>query len=434
MAELFPVPEVAAGSTEVLLSEWTIAPGQGITRGEVIAVVETDKAVVEVEADRDATVLRLLAEAGSSVAVGAPLVLLGSSEEVEADLDALLAELGVGGSSSPQAPVRREVPAASEPESAAAAAEPAGPASSTRGATGARRFISPIARKLLVDAGVSSDAIEGTGPGGRIRRRDVEPAIQAARAAARAEAPSPPPSKPEAAPAPTVDPAEGAWTDLPHSRLRRTIARRLTESKQQVPHFYLRRTARLDALLALRAQLNEAAPVKISVNDFLIRAIAVAHREVPDANVTWTEDAIRRYDAVDISVAIASERGLVTPVLRGVENRSLSSISAEVRRYVGLAGEGRLQQRDLEGGSVTISNLGMYGVEEFDAIINPPQALILAVGAARTEPGVVDGAVVPITSLSLVVSVDHRAVDGALGAQWLAALVAALENPLRLVV
>ncbi len=191
---------------------------------------------------------------------------------------------------------------------------------------------------------------------------------------------------------------------------------------------------RLDALLALRAEVNEASPVKISVNDFLVRAIGVAHQEVPDANVTWTEDAIRRYDSVDVSVAIASERGLVTPVVRGVEHRSLSAISAEVKRYVGLAGDGRLQQRDLEGGSITISNLGMYGVDEFSAIINPPQAMILAVGAARSEPAVVEGEVVPVTAMNLVVSVDHRAVDGALAAQWMAALVAALERPLRLLV
>ena len=421
MAELLSVPEVAAGSTEVVLSEWMIEPGEVVSRGDVIAVVETDKAVVEVEADRTATVLRLLAAAGSSVAVGAPLVLLGSNDELEADLDSALAELGVGEVSATPAPERRDIPEAAEPE--APAAEPA-PTSTG----GARRYVSPIARKLLADAGVSSDQIQGTGPRGRIRRRDVEPAIKAA-----SEASSVEPAETTAGSS-QLEPDDGPWTDLPHSRVRRAVARRLTESKQQVPHFYLRRTARIDELLALRAELNEASPVKLSVNDFLVRAIGVAHVAVPDANVTWTEDAIRRYDGVDVSVAIASERGLVTPVVRGVEGRSLSSISAEVKHYVALAGDGRLQQRDLEGGSITISNLGMFGVDEFDAIINPPQALILAVGAARSEPAVVDGEVVPATVLSLVASVDHRAVDGALGAQWLAALVDALERPLRLLV
>ena len=173
-------------------------------------------------------------------------------------------------------------------------------------------------------------------------------------------------------------------------------------------------------------------PIKISINDFVIRAIGLAHVAVPEANVTWAEDAIRSYNRVDVSVAIATERGLVTPVLRGVEQRSLSSISAEVKRYAALAEEGRLRQADLEGGSVTISNLGMYGVSEFDAILNPPQAMILAVGAAELLPVVVDGRVVPATSMSLVASVDHRAVDGAPGAQWMAALVDALEHPLRL--
>ena len=414
MAELLPVPEVAAGATEVVLSEWTTEPGRRIARGEVVAVVETEKAVVEVESDRGGVVLRLLADLGSSVSVGDPLALLGSEEEVGTDLDAILAQLGV---------VRTS--AASKPDDSKPA-ERSGDA---------RLFVSPIARKLLKDAGVSPDGIEGTGPNGRIRRRDVEQVIRAARESStpteQVEADRPRIDAPDEQPA-GVSSAEGPWTDIPHSRLRRTVARRLTESKREVPHFYLRRTARVDALLELRAELNEAVPAKISINDFLIRAIGLAHVAVPEANVTWAEDALRSYDGVDVSVAIASERGLVTPVLRGVEQRSLSSISAEVKRYAALAEEGRLRQGDLEGGSITISNLGMYGIQEFDAILNPPQAMILAVGSADSLPAVVEGRVVPATSMSLVASVDHRAVDGALGAQWMAALVDALEHPLRL--
>uniref|UniRef100_UPI0015EFE022 2-oxo acid dehydrogenase subunit E2 n=1 Tax=Pseudonocardia pini TaxID=2758030 RepID=UPI0015EFE022 len=220
----------------------------------------------------------------------------------------------------------------------------------------------------------------------------------------------------------------------PHSRLRKAIASRLTRSKQEIPHFYLKRSAAVDELLALRAQLNTHSPVRISVNDLLIRAVAVAHRAVPAANVVWTDDALRRFDGVDVSVAVAGERGLVTPVVRGLENRSLSSISSEVRRLVEAANAGRLQQRELEGGSITVSNLGMYGVEQFSAIINPPQSAILAVGAGTPSVRVVDGEVTVVTTIDLVLSVDHRAIDGALAAEWLAAFVEAVEQPLRLVV
>lgn len=423
MASLYTVPEVAAGATEVLISEWLVEPGGSFKTGDPIAVIETEKAVVEVEAEADATLLRQLVAPGSTVDVGSPMALLGSENEVGTDLDVLLAELGVSGAtpSAPAAP-RREVP------------EPA-----ARDA-GGRIFISPIARKLLRDAGISPEKVQGSGPHGRIRRRDVEQLIATAqRPAQQANEQSNRPSgdaadsTPMAPPAPK--PTRGAtWTEVPHSRLRRAVARRLTESKQQVPHFYVRRTAVLDGLLALRTQVNAAGPVKVSVNDFLIRAIAIAHQAVPDANVIWTDEAMRRYTSVDVAVAIASERGLVTPVLRGVETSSLSAISAQVKGFVEKANAGKLQQSDLEGGSITISNLGMYGVEEFSAIINPPQSAILAVGAARPAPVVVGDAVEVKTIVDLVLSVDHRAIDGALAARWMAAMVEALEQPVRLLV
>jgi pyruvate dehydrogenase E2 component (dihydrolipoamide acetyltransferase) len=211
------------------------------------------------------------------------------------------------------------------------------------------------------------------------------------------------------------------------------VASRLTASKQTVPHFYLKRTARIDDLLALRKQLNEVSPQKISVNDLVIAAVAVAHQAVPDANVIWTDEGMRQFESVDIAVAIASERGLVTPVLSAVERMSPSAIAREVKAYVQKANQGSLQQGDLEGGSLTVTNLGMYGVDEFSAIINPPHSAILAVGAGRPAPLVVDGTVQVATQMTLVLSVDHRAIDGALAAQWMEALVGALEQPLRLV-
>jgi pyruvate dehydrogenase E2 component (dihydrolipoamide acetyltransferase) len=309
----------------------------------------------------------------------------------------------------------------------------------TNGSGSGRIFISPLARKLLKEAGLTADQVSGTGPNGRIVRRDVDRAIAEARTAAPVAAVTPPTAPAAATPAaaatptPAARPAFGAeFTEIPHTRLRRAVANRLTASKQNIPHFYVKRTARIDALLALRKQLNEVSPQKISVNDLVIRAVAVAHQAVPDANVIWTDEAMRRFDSVDIAVAIASERGLVTPVLRGVEKTSPSAIASQVKEFVKQANEGKLQQRDLEGGSISVTNLGMYGVEEFSAIINPPHSAILAVGAGQSAPAVVDGTVQVATQMALVLSVDHRAIDGALAAQWMDALVRTLEEPLRL--
>jgi pyruvate dehydrogenase E2 component (dihydrolipoamide acetyltransferase) len=215
--------------------------------------------------------------------------------------------------------------------------------------------------------------------------------------------------------------------------MRRAIAQRLTVAKQTIPHFYLKRTAGIDALLALRAQLNEVSPRKISVNDLVLRAVALAHQAVPEVNVIWTDDALRQFDSVDVGVAIAGSRGLVTPVLRGVERTPPSAIAGQVQEFVRQAGDGTLRQGDLEGGSITVTNLGMFGVDEFSAIINPPQSSILAVGAGTRTPIVVDDRIEIATRLSLVLSVDHRAIDGAPAARWMTALVRTLEEPFRLV-
>jgi pyruvate dehydrogenase E2 component (dihydrolipoamide acetyltransferase) len=406
MATLLRVPEVAAGSTEAVLTEWLVPENTAFEAGAAIAVLETDKAAVEVEAEASAVLLRRLVDGGSTVEVGAPIAVLGVVGE---DVSSVLAELG-DGVAVPEDQAQPQVVEQPRPE---------------------RIFASPLARKLLKEAGIPLDAVAGTGPNGRIVRKDVEAAIAQGKAAATPIAASP--TAPAVEAVPTSKQPGAAFTEIPHSRVRAVIASRLTASKQTVPHFYVRRTARIDALLALRKQLNEVSPAKISVNDLIIRAVAVAHAAVPEANVIWTEEAMRRYDTVDIGVAIASERGLVTPVLRNVSGLSLSAISNQVKAFARQADEGRLMQRDLEGGTIAVSNLGMYGVDEFAAIINPPQSAILAVGAGKPGPTVVDGELRVATQLTLVLSVDHRAIDGALAAQWMAALVTALEEPLRLV-
>jgi pyruvate dehydrogenase E2 component (dihydrolipoamide acetyltransferase) len=446
MPELLLVPEVAAGATEVVIAEWLVQPGAAFVAGDAVAVLETDKAVVEMEADRDGTLLKPLVDPGSTIEVGLPMALIGSPADIGTDLDAALARLRYGDTRAAPSP-GRDVPAVEPVEAAQATEEGAESVAVDAtvvddfpGGTGGRVFVSPIARKLLRDAGLTTDGLVGTGPGGRIRRRDVEGLIAEGRAttsgATATESATEPVTEPAAEPvrAPATAAAEGAWTDVPHSRLRRAIARRLTESKQDVPHFYVKRSVTLDPLLELRRQLIDSTGTKVSVNDFLIRAVAAAHQRVPDANVIWTDEALRRFGHVDISVAIASERGLVTPVLRNVETSSLSAISRQVKTFVEQANAGTLQQRDLEGGSITVSNLGMYGVDEFSAIINPPQSAIVAVGAGRPTAVVEDGQVVVRTVTEIVLSADHRAIDGALAAQWMGALVDSLHNPLSLLV
>jgi pyruvate dehydrogenase E2 component (dihydrolipoamide acetyltransferase) len=435
MAELLPVPEVAAGATDVVLAEWLVKVGDTFSAGDLIAVIETEKAVVELPAEQDGTLLKTLVENGSQAEVGSPMALIGSPEDLTKDADALLAELGVTANRTTPAPERRDVPsdtAQPEGDEPAFESEDSVAITTAPAPSKGRIFVSPIARKLLREAGLPADEITGSGPNGRIRRRDVEAAIAAGSKREVDAAPSATPTPRRAAGAGAS--VDRSWTEVPHTRIRRAVAARLTQSKQETPHFYLRRSVQLDALLALRATVNEDSPVRVSVNDFLIRAIAVAHTAVPDANVIWTDDAMHQFSTVDIAVAIASDKGLVTPVLRGVEKTSISRIASQVRDFVEKANAGRLQQQDLEGGSITISNLGMFGVDEFSAIINPPHSAILAVGAAQPTVVVQDGQPTVANAANLVLSVDHRAIDGALAAQWMAALVEAIERPMRLVV
>ncbi|MFG2218691.1 2-oxo acid dehydrogenase subunit E2 [Streptomyces sp. NPDC048685] len=439
MAELFRMPAVAADAATAVLSAWQVAEGASFTKDDALVSIETDKAEVDVSAERDGVLLKALYEAGVEIEVGDPIAVLGTAGEQTGDLDALLAELGVAAPAEARQAVRRDVP--EEPAVPAPSAAPALPLAPASGEPdrGGRIFSSPLARRLAREAGLGIEALTGTGPGGRIVRRDVEAAV--AVAAGRAQA-TEPPAPPVPAPVPQATtpaaPASAAGTgdheDIPHTRMRRAIARRLTESKQHTPHFYLRATCAVDELLALRQRINAVSPVKISVNDLLIKAVATAHTQVPEMNAVWQPDAVRRFRTVDVSVAIATDTGLVTPVLRGIENLSVSAIATRTRAFAERARSGGLVPADLEGGSITVSNLGMYGVEEFAAIINPPQAAILAIGAARDEAVVRDGAVTAAKVLGVVLSVDHRPVDGAVAARWLAAFTEAVENPVRLVV
>jgi pyruvate dehydrogenase E2 component (dihydrolipoamide acetyltransferase) len=410
--EILRMPEVAAGATEAILSAWNVPVGQAFSAGDLLVTIETDKAVVDVEAEADGVLLRLLAEAGATVEVGSPIAVTGAPGEA-AD-EAAIAALGISADAPTEAPAAAPVVAA--------------PAAAPAAATGERVFASPLARKIARDAGVELSALTGTGPGGRIRRRDVE-AHLAGRPAAPAAPATVAPPKPAAVPV-----TDAEYVDEPNSRLRNAIAARLTESKTTAPHFYLRGSARVDRLLALRKEINDGGDIKVSVNDLVVKAVAKAHTLVPALNVIWTGDAIRHFSRVDVSIAVATESGLVTPVVRGVDRLSLGELAAATQDLAARAKDKRLQQSELEGGTISVSNLGMFGTEDFAAIINPPQASILAVGAARQEPVVVDGALEVGTVMRVTLSVDHRPVDGAAAAEWMRAFLGLLEAPARILV
>jgi pyruvate dehydrogenase E2 component (dihydrolipoamide acetyltransferase) len=431
MPRVLRMPEVAANATEAVLAEWLVAENADFAALDTIATVETEKALVDVEAEDAGVVLKMLVRAGSQVEVGEPIAVLGAPGEVVADIDALLVELGVAEPVDHVVPVRRDVPM--DPGSAAPVPpEPVVELVQARGGNG-RVFASPLARKLAKNADLLVEDIAGSGPRGRILRRDVEHAI-----ATRTPAPggfetgASAPSSTTGGTASIVETPAPAVGDVPHSRLRKAIANRLVESKQTAPHFYLRATVRADRLVALRAEINEGASTRVSLNDLVVKAVAAAHVKVPAMNVVWTPDAVRTFATVDVAVAVATDRGLVTPVVRDVAALPVSVVAARVQDLAARARDGKLRQDELEGGTISVTNLGMYGVEEFAAIINPPHAAILAVGATRVEPVVEDGAVVPGTVMTVTLSVDHRPVDGVVAAQWLAALKELLENPVRI--
>lgn len=416
MATLLRMPEVAANATHATLAAWSKKEGEPIAVGDCLAEVETDKAIVEISADGAGVMGQWLVPAGQEVEVGAPIAVLLAVGEVAADVQALLQAAGA---------------VAAAPAAAAASAVPGtpAPAATTAQASGDRLRASPLARRLAVQRGVDLSRLQGSGPGGRIVKIDVE------RAQAAAPAPAPASAPVAAAPvAALADSGASAFTEVPHSSMRRTIARRLAESKSTIPHFYLTVECRMERLLALRAEINAAASRKISVNDFIVRAVAVALREVPQANVGWTETAMRQYAQADVAVAVSTDTGLITPIVRAADRKTLSQISAEIADLAARARAGQLRPEEYQGGSFSVSNLGMHGVGAFSAIINPPQAAILAVGASQHKPVVENGELQVGTVMACTLSVDHRAIDGALAAQWLAAFQRAIEAPLSMLI
>ena len=419
MAIVIRMPEVLAGATEGVISHWAVKEGDEVAVGDVLAEIETDKAAVEYQAEEAGTVARLVQAAGKMVEVGEPIAVFAAAGDTDADIEKALAD--AGGAVAEEEPAA-EAPAAeavSAPVEAAPAAQ-AEPAPAR--AAGERVFASPIVRKLAREAGIDLAQVPGSGPQGRIVRKDYDAFVASGGAA-------------KAAPTATVAPQSASgFSEIPHSSMRKAIARRLTESKSTVPHFYLKADCVVDKLLEARAQVNEGLGIKTSVNDWVVKAVAHALIKVPGSNVIWTDKAMRQFDHADISVAVATEGGLYTPVIRGVDQLSIPEINTQIRALAEKARGGTIKQEEIEGGSFAVTNLGMFGTEEFSAILNPPQSGILAVGAAREKAIAVDGALQVAQVMTVTLSADHRAVDGALAAEWMVAFKNAIENPLSLLV
>ena len=470
------MPALSPTMEEGNLAKWLVKEGDSVSAGDVIAEIETDKATMEVEAVDEGTIARIIvAEGTEAVKVNAPIAVLaeegedvgaaaaagqadGAPSSFEASAqsasapadegDARSVSSGGNGTVSPHPEVPPQ--AASKGEGAVPVAiSDGGKAGPVPVKDGQKLFASPLARRIASNAGIDITAIAGTGPKGRIVRRDVDAALAsgASAPAAAAEAPAPATAAtPAMAVGPTAEQvlanfAEGSYELVKHDGMRKTIAKRLQESKQTIPHFYVTVDCELDALLALRAQLNKAAPVrddkpayKLSVNDMVIKALALALRDVPDANVSWTDEAMVRHSHADVGVAVSIPGGLITPIVRRAEEKTLSAISNAMKDLGARARERKLKPEEYQGGTTAVSNMGMMGVKDFAAVVNPPHATILAVGAGEQRPVVKEGALAIATVMSVTLSTDHRCVDGALGAELLAAFKGYIENPMGMLV
>jgi len=425
------MPALSPTMTSGTLAKWLVTVGEAVRSGDVIAEIETDKATMEVEAIDDGVVAKIMVEAGAeNVAVGAVIAVLAEDGESLDDVAASTTPAATPATKTP-AP-ETPAPETPAPENQANAAVPVVASAQSFGhaapsADKKRLFATPLARRVAASRGVDLEQVDGSGPHGRILRRDVE----AANPSLPAPADAPLPGSGEASPSPVT---RGASTLVANSSMRMAIASRLQQSKQQAPHFYLTVDCRIDQLLSARRALNAKAPegVKISVNDLVIRAAAMALMAVPDANVAWEGKHTRRFAHADIAMAVAIEGGLVTPVVWAADSMGLAALAQTTADLAGRARDGKLQPADYTGGSFTISNLGMFGISEFAAVINPPQGAILAVGAGEQRAIVIDGTLAVATMMTVTLSADHRAVDGAVGARWLQAFKGFIEDPVTM--
>lgn len=442
------MPALSPTMEEGNLAKWLVKEGDKVSSGDVIAEIETDKATMEVEAVDEGTIAKIVVPEGTEgVKVNALIAIL--AEEGE---DIAEAAKGADVAAAPQAEakaeaLKSEAKKEDAPAPAPAKVEQAAPVANNVAGKGERVFSSPLARRIAKDAGIDIAAVKGTGPRGRVVQRDVEAAI----ASGGAKVAAPQSGAAPSAPKPMSDDAilklfeEGSYELVPHDGMRKTIARRLVESKQTVPHFYLTIDCELDALLALRSQINAAAPMiktekgevpayKLSVNDLVIKATALALRDIPDANVSWTESGMIKHKRADVGVAVSIPGGLITPIVRHSDTKTLSAISNEMKDLAKRARDRKLKPEEYQGGSTAVSNLGMFGVKDFAAIINPPHATIFAIGAGEQRAVVKNGEIKVATIMSVTLSTDHRAVDGALAAELAQAFKRHIEHPMGMLV
>jgi pyruvate dehydrogenase E2 component (dihydrolipoamide acetyltransferase) len=437
MAIELKMPALSPTMEEGTLAKWLVKEGDVVKAGDLLAEIETDKATMEFEAVDEGTVAKLLVPEGTDgVKVGTVIAMIAAEGE-----DASAAAAPKAETPKAEAP-KAEAKPAEAPKPAAAPAPTPSPAPAAT--SGDRVKASPLARRIAAEKGVELSAVTGSGPNGRIVKADVEGAKPGAAPAKPTEA-APASAAPATGEAPAAAPAAPAkvWWDesIPHeveklSNIRKTIARRLTESKQTVPHIYLTVDIRLDALLKLRSDLNkalEARGVKLSVNDLLIKALGVALEATPKCNVTFTGDSLVSYKRADVSVAVSTPTGLITPIIRDAANASPSSISTQMKELAGRAKEGKLKPEEYQGGTASLSNMGMFGIKQFEAVINPPQGMIMAIGAGEKRPYIVDDALGVATVMSATGSFDHRAIDGADGAALMKAFKELVEQPLGMI-
>ncbi|MEL6201450.1 MAG: pyruvate dehydrogenase complex dihydrolipoamide acetyltransferase [Pseudomonadota bacterium] len=453
------MPALSPTMEEGNLAKWLVKEGDTVSSGDILAEIETDKATMEVEAVDEGTIAKILvAEGTEAVKVNEVIAILAEDGED-------VAEAAASGGVASSAPAAEAAPSPAATETAAPVATAAGgdsfggaPSAIAEGGSagpvpvkdGQKVPASPLARRIASNAGIDITAIGGTGPKGRIVKRDVDAALASGTVAAPAAAQAPKAAEAPKAAAMATSPsadqvlanfAEGSYELVKHDGMRKTIAKRLTEAKQTIPHFYVSVDCELDALLALRKQINDSAPVKddkpaykVSVNDMVIKALALSLRDVPDANVSWTDDHMVMHKHADVGVAVSIPGGLITPIIRAAEAKTLSAISKEMKDLGKRAKDRKLKPEEYQGGTTAVSNMGMMGVKNFSAVVNPPHATILAVGAGEQRPVVKDGALAIAQVMTVTLSTDHRCVDGALGAELLKAFKGYIENPMGLLV
>ena len=433
------MPALSPTMTEGTLAKWLKNEGDSVESGDVIAEIETDKATMEVEAVDEGTIGKIVVEAGTEgVEVNAVIAVLLEDGESADDIGDVDVDAGKEPSKAPEKDDKEGDKKAEDTQKADVPKQDSKPASTPKSVSksddkGDRIFASPLAKRIAADKGIDLSNIKGSGPRGRIVKADVENAKAGASSAPATQTASPAGNILDDA---KVNVYGMAYTEIPNNNIKKITAKRLTEAKSEIPHFYLSVECVLDNLLAARKELNEKAngEYKLSVNDFIVKASAMALKAYPAANVSWNDDAVHQYHASDISVAVATPNGLITPIVKGAEGKGLRAISEEVKELAGRAREGKLKPEEFQGGSFSISNLGMFGVKQFSAILNPPQSCILAVGAGEQVPRVVNGEIKIQTVMTVTLSTDHRSVDGAVGAEWLQFFKQYIENPVSMLV